>query len=182
MLEITVTLTEGFDDETQMFVPTETKILKMEHSLVSVSKWESKWEKPFLDNSYEKTEEMTLDYIRFMILNDYEESHLNKLSKENVESITDYINSSQTATWFAEDQTKQKSTRSKVITSDLIYYWMVAQTIPFECQHWHLNRLITLIRITEAENRPKKKMSPKETINQHRALNQARRAKYGNKG
>lgn len=183
MLTIQVSIEDGFDEETSEFVSVKSETLELEHSLVSLSKWESKWEKPFLDKNTEKTTEMFLDYIRFMILNDYEESTLNKLTQENINEISEYINSKQTATWFNEISDNPSSrgpkVSGKIVTSDLIYYWMVALTIPFECQTWHLNRLITLIRITELENRPKKNMPKKESMSRHRALNQARRAKSG---
>lgn len=177
MLELTVTLKEGYDESIGEFVELSGAVLQLEHSLVSLSKWESKWEKSFLDSKTEKTEEMLLDYIRCMILNEYEEETLQKLTREQVTQINEYINAKRTATWFNERPTDgRRAPRAKVITSDLIYYWMVAMTIPFECQTWHLNRLITLIRITEAENKPKERMGRKESMAQHRATNQRRRS------
>ena len=175
MLEITISRQEGFDDELGEFVSMDTSVLRLEHSLVSLSKWESKWEIPFLEPKYEKTNEHLLDYIKMMVVGEYNEEDLQYLTGDHINQINEYINSKQTAAWFADD--KRSGGSSRTVTSDLIYYWMVALNIPFNpTENWHLNRLMTLIRIAELENRPKKSMSRSETINQHRQLNSARRA------
>lgn len=177
MLELRITLKEGLDEETNQFVATEWVTIQLEHSLISLSKWESKWEKPFLKESNGATPEMYYDYYVAMLLNPEDEKYLDALDQKNVEEINEYINSKQSAAWINDPQSKGGGNRGKTITSDLIYYWMVAMQIPFECQHWHLNRLITLIRITELEQRPKKNVPRKENLASHRALNQARRDK-----
>lgn len=186
MLELEVTLQKGFDEsigEFGGFVAKESKILHLEHSLLTLSKWESKWEKAFLGDA-EKSNEELIDYIRMMIVDDYDEDDLSKLSQANITQINEYINSKQTATWFNEKNVRGGGPNSsRTITSDLIYYWMVAMTIPFDpCEGWHLNRLITLIKITDLENQPKKNQPRRETMANHRSINAARRARYGTNG
>ena len=180
MLQITIPAKEQFDDATQEFIYSKEQTLQLEHSLVSLSKWESKWCKPFLSKN-PKTHEETLDYVRCMTLtqNVKPEVYYN-LTEENIEAVYAYINAPMTATTFSDDGSK-KSNR-EVTTSELIYYWMVALQIPFECQKWHLNRLITLIRVCNVKNQPSKKRSTRDTLNYYASLNAARKAKLNSKG
>lgn len=180
MLEITIPGREYFDDSTDRFVTEEDCVLELEHSLVSLSKWESKWEKAFL-SAKNHTDEETLDYIRCMILTPGVDAKvLQRLTEENVTAINNYISKNMTATWFPED--KKKGQGGESVTSELIYYWMIAQNIPFECQNWHLNRLITLVRVCNAKNAPQKKMSKAEIAQRNRELNAQRRAQMGTSG
>lgn len=178
MLRINIPISEHYDEETEKFV-TQTVSVDLEHSLASLSKWESKWKKPFLSDD-EKTDEQTLDYIRMMVLNDdFPEDIFQKLSMENVKQINEYIEDKMTATWFKQ----QPESRTKpIITSEIIYYWMVSLNIPFECENWHLNRLITLVRVCDEKNKPPEKQDPQAMAAQRKAVNDARRAKYKTKG
>ena len=185
MLKLDVVLQEGFDEskgERGEFVPMQTVELTFEHSLLSLSKWESKWEIAFL-GPVEKTDEQMIDYIRTMITSPFEEEHINHLSVADVKAINDYINKKHSAATLPEKAGGSGPNSRQIVTSDLIYYWMVAMTIPFEpCETWHLNRLITLIRITDLENQPKKKPGAKQTMDDHRAAVEASRARFEKKG
>lgn len=180
MLTITVLGEESFDEEKEEFVYPEAFELQLEHSLVSLSKWESEFEKPFLDQT-ERTNEEVLGYIRAMILTpDVPEEALNKLSQENVDEINKYIDAKMTATWF-NDVDKNRPSR-EVITSELIYYWMFTAGIPIECETWHLNRLITLIKVFSAKNEKPRKMTSAEAARHRAKLVEERRKKYGTRG
>ncbi len=178
MLQITIPEAELFNDATGMFITCPQIRLRLEHSLLSISKWESKWKKPFLTNE-QKTPEEFLDYIRCMTINSVDSSVYARLRREDYLAIQDYLNDPQTATTF--HQWKNIPHKSKVITSELIYYWMVAAQIPFEVEKWPLNRLMTLIRVYSVEN-DTSKMSKKDVYKSNRAINQARRAKLHSKG
>ena len=180
MLEIIIPEHELFNEATNEFITIKPQTIKLEHSLVSVSKWESKWKKPFLDRK-KKTREETIDYIRCMTITQNVSPYVYAgLSSNNIEEVAKYIEDSQTATWFTEDNPPKG--QREVITSELIYYWMVAFNIPIECQKWHLNRLLTLIRICNIKNQKPKRMSKKAIMNDNRALNAARRARINSKG
>ena len=169
---------EYLDESTSSFVHIKyaKQTLQLEHSLISLSKWEAKWCKPFLSKE-EKTKEETLDYVRCMTINQNVDPNVyNGIDNEIMKKIKDYIDAPMTATWFRKEE--QRPNR-KVITSELIYYWMIAQNIPFECEKWHLNRLFTLLKICGEKNKPQKKMSKKEAAAQQRSLNaQRKRAKH----
>ena len=180
MLKITIPAVEMFDEKTQTFTTTNEQTLQLEHSLVSLSKWESKWCKPFLSNK-EKTLEETLDYIQCMtITQNVKPDTYRCLSRSNIEEINKYIEAPMTATTFSGDT--QKGRNKETITSELIYYWMISLNIPMECQKWHINRLLTLIRVCNIKNAPPKKMGRTETINHYAALNAARRKQFNTKG
>lgn len=180
MLTITIPAREMFDDKTQTFITTKEQTLQLEHSLVSLSKWESKWCKSFLARE-EKTMEETLDYIRCMTITQNVNPNIyNSLSNSNINKIKEYIEAPMTATTFHENQ--QKGSNREIITSELIYYWMISLNIPMECQKWHLNRLLTLIRVCNVKNTPPKKMNKKDVMNRYASLNAARRNKLNSKG
>ena len=179
MLLLTIPAAELFDDRTQEFIKIPEYKLQMEHSLVSLSKWESKWGKPFLSKE-PKTAAETIDYIKCMtITQNVNPKVYNSLTTENIEQINKYIDEPMTATTFHE----VNNTRSReIITSELIYYWMFSLNIPMECQKWHLNRLLTLIRVCNIKNAPPKKMSRSDIMSRNAALNAARRKKLNSKG
>ena len=178
MLTITIPAMELFNDITQEFIETKAQTIQLEHSLVSISKWESKWNKPFLANN-DKSIAETLDYIRCMtITQNVNPDIYRRLSRSNIEDINNYIDAPMTATTFSDN----KSGRSReIVTSELIYYWMISLNIPMECQRWHLNRLLTLIRVCNVKNTPPKKMSRREIMNRNAALNAARRKQLNSK-
>ena len=180
MLQITIPQTELWDESKQEFVSLKEQTLQLEHSLVSLSKWESKWNKSFL-SSREKTYEETIDYIKCMTLTPNVKPEVYRgLTKSNVEQINKYIEAPMTATSFVED--KRGTGSRATITSELIYYWMIALNIPFECQKWHLNRLLTLIRVCEIKSQPPKKMSKREIMNRNSSLNSARKKQLNTRG
>ena len=183
MLQITVPGTELFDESTETFIQTKEIKLKLEHSLLSISKWEAKWCKPFLgtNKNDKRTNKEMLDYIECMTLNsDVPKEVYSTLTVENLEAIRNYINHPMTATTIT-DRSKHNPFRNEIVTSELIYYWMVAYQIPFECEKWHINRLITLVKICNAKNNTKT-MSTRETLEYNRALNNARRKALHTKG
>lgn len=176
MLKFTVPETDYFDDKKQEFISTEEVTLELEHSLISLSKWETIWEKPFLGTD-EKTPEEILSYIYCMTLSpDVSPEVYQRLSNDHLKQIQNYIDSKMSATWFTERNSQAKPKNREIITSELIYYWMIAHSIPFECQHWHLNRLFTLIKVCNAKNAPEKKMSQREMLAQRNQLNAQRKA------
>lgn len=180
MLTITVPGGESFDNDTQKFVYTTDVTITLEHSLVSLSKWEALLEKPFLGRE-KKTIEETFAYIQAMCLTpDVEPEVFYRLTKENLDEVNNYIGAKMSATWFTDNKNQRPS--REIITSELIYYWMTALNIPLECEHWHLNRLFTLIKVAGEKNSPKKKMGRSEALAQQRALNAQRQAEYGTAG
>ncbi len=187
MLQITIPDVEYYDESAGEFVSIKGQTIQLEHSLVSISKWESKWKIPFLDKRKEKTIDQLIDYIRCMTITQNVNPNVYKgLSKANIKEIEAYIEDPMTATWFSSDDKNQpQKKKSEVITSELVYYWMTAAQIPFECQRWHFNRLLTLIRICGIKNAPpdkKKKIGRNELAARNHALNAARKAKYHTTG
>lgn len=180
MLNITIPKQELYDEENNEFINLPEKTICLEHSLVSVSKWESKWKKPFLSKE-PKTVEETIDYIKCMtITQNVDDKVYNYLSKENIKDINKYIDDSMTATTFYD--MRKNTVRQENITSELIYFWMISLNIPMECQKWHLNRLLTLIKICNIKNDSGKKMSRSEINSRNAALNAARRKKLNTRG
>ena len=180
MLQITIPAGELLDESTQEFIVTKEQTLQLEHSLVSLSKWESKWCKSFLSRQ-DKTYEETIDYIKCMTLTQNVNPNVYLfLTKENIEQINNYIAAPMTATVFSND--RDGGINREVITSELIYYWMIAYNIPVEFQKWHLNRLLTLIRVCNVKNSPPKKRSKREIFQRNAALNAANKRRFNSKG
>lgn len=183
MLTITVPGIEYWDEIREEFITFEDTVLELEHSLASLSDWESEYRKPFFSKE-NKTYEETVFYIKCMTLTPNVDPEVySRLSNHNIEEVNKYIEDPRTATWFGEEKSKKKgSSRNKQITSELIYYWMTVLNIPPEYQYWHLNRLITLVRVCEAENNPPDKRSKRDIMSSNAARNAARRKRLGSKG
>lgn len=180
MLQITIPAREMWDERNNEFVYTNEQTLQLEHSLISLSKWESKWNKPFLSKE-SKTYEETLDYVKCMTLTQKvsPEIYVN-LTDENMRDIQRYIEAPMTATTFSEE--KNTKGNREIVTSELIYYWMIALGIPLECEKWHLNRLLTLVRVCNIKNSPPKKMGKNAIMSRNASLNAARRKRLNSKG
>jgi hypothetical protein len=164
---------------TNQFISLKTQELTLEHSLVSISKWESKWHRAFLAKG-EKTYEETVDYIKCMtITQNVDDRIYSLLTNENVHNVREYIEAEMTATKFSNDK---KGTNREIITSEIIYYWMIELNIPFECQKWHLNKLLTLINVCNIKKTPPKKMSRNEILRRNAALNASRRNSLNTRG
>lgn len=179
MLTLEVVMSESFNEVTSEFGEDSTFTLELEHSLVSLSKWESHFEKPFIETK--KTNEETLWYIReaMTLTPNVPPEVFQKLSGDNLSSITKYIARKMTATTFRD---RPGSSTQEIITAELVYYWMFSLSIPKECEYWHLNRLLTLIRVFNVKNAPTKKMSAAEVAAHNRKLNEERRRQMGSKG
>jgi hypothetical protein len=171
----------GFNEETNEFVfDDDSFVLQLEHSLVSLSKWEEIFEKPFWGKE-DKSDEETIAYIRLMMLNpDVPPEIFSRLTQAHIDEINRYINAKRTATWFKEVPTHRQN--KEVITAEIIYYWMIALQIPKECEHWHLNKLLTLVRVCNQKNAPQKKTGKHEMLAQRRELNAQRKAQHGTRG
>lgn len=180
MLKITVPATEFYDEVNQEFISSKEQTIQLEHSLISLSKWESKWKKPFLSKDSKSFEE-SVDYIKCMtITQNVPDATYGALNSYHIEAVNRYIEDSMTATVFSDP--KKKVTGREIITAEIIYYWMIAMNIPFECQKWHLNRLLTLINVCSIKNQPQKKMSKRELMARNRALNESRKRSLNTKG
>lgn len=185
MLKITIPGIENWDKENQEFVYTDSVELVLEHSLVSLSKWEAEFEKPFLGPDQKTTEE-TLGYFRHMTLTpDISPEVYNRLTDDHVHQINQYLGAKMTATWFVDHSQKPNRGRKEIITSEIIYNWMLDMKIPFDRETWHLNKLITLIKVRNEKNSPNQKgnkMTPREVAQRNRELNEQRLAKLGTSG
>lgn len=180
MLKINIPGLELYDEVKEEFIEIKGQTIALEHSLVSISKWESKWKVPFLNNK-NMTSEQVLDYVRCMTLTQNVHPLLyTNLNQEHIEAIRKYIDDPMTATWFSDSK---KSPSREIVTSEVIYYWMIESNVPMECQKWHLNRLLTLIKVINDKREPnKKKMSRREIYKQNAALNAARKARLHTHG
>lgn len=179
MLKITIPGIESWDEKLEEFIASKEQTIQLEHSLVSLSKWESKWCKPFLGKE-EKTTEQAIDYIRCMTTTqNIDEKIYDQMTNENVIEVKKYIDAPMTATVFSNTD---KTINREIITAEIIYYWMVALNIPFECQKWHLNRLLALINVCNIKNQPPKKRSKTEIMSRNASINAARKQALNTKG
>lgn len=195
MLKLTVAGEQSWNPRTEEFEYTKPVELRLEHSLLSLAKWESKWHVPFLTSSGNMTREQQLDYIRCMtVTQGTDPAVYRKLTREQLTAINEYMDDPMTATWFAGEpkpnepkdkriaRPKRRPPRGGTTTAEVLYAQMFALGIPKECEKWHLNRLLTLIRVGQEMNAPQKKMSPGERMSQQRALNAQRKAKMHTRG
>lgn len=179
MLELTIPTTKMFNEQTGEITVLGGGTIKLEHSLAAISKWEAIVKKPFLEQESMTAQQLLL-YIKCMSEDTIDDKILAGITDKNIEDISDYISDSMTATWFKEDH--KKTGGKRIVTSELIYYWMATVGIPFECDKWHFNRLMTLIRIAGEEQKPSEKMDKKALAKRNRSLNAARRAKMHSRG
>nr|DAM76697.1 MAG TPA: hypothetical protein [Caudoviricetes sp.] len=179
MLQITIpAMNDLWDERNQQFLSIKETTIQLEHSLLSISKWESKWNKSFI-NTKDKTEEELIDYIKCMtITKNVDQNIYVCLTAENIQEIVNYINAPMTATTIRDTG----KSNHEIVTSELIYYWMISLNIPVKFEKWHLNRLITLIRVCSIKNQPAKKMSQGEIMQRNAALNAARKKRWNTKG
>lgn len=179
MLRIIIPEQELYNEKENLFFKTKSQDLVLEHSLVSLSKWESKWQKPFLTKKG-LTREETIDYIRCMTITQNVDPQIyNYITQDNLNTVRDYISEPMTATTFSKND---KKVTNEIITAEIIYYWMITFDIPFECQKWHLNKLLTLINVCSIKNQSPKKMSKQELLSRQRAINEARKSRIGTRG
>lgn len=182
MLQLKIQGGELFDEKTNKFVSVKPQTLQLEHSLVSISKWEAKWKKPFMRPDPMTVEE-TVDYIRYMTVSpqNVNPDVYRFITEENVKQVMDYIHNPMTATTISSRPGQRR--QQQIITSEVVYYYMTAYQIPFDpCQKWHFNRLMTLIRVCDEKQQKPKKMSKSEIMNRNRQRNAARKAKTGTRG
>lgn len=181
MLTITIPQREYFIEETSQIVTIKETTLRLEHSLLSVSKWESKHCKPLMSKFYEKTSEEAIDYIRCMTIdNNVDPMVYMGITQDQLDEIYKYMEAPMTGTKFSEDANEKPS--REVITAEILYWQMITLGIPFECQKWHLNRLLTLIKVCSRKNAPKKKIPRREALQQRRELNNKRKKKLNTRG
>lgn len=185
MLKIEIPdIEDRWDPVKKEFVNVKGTTLILEHSLVSVQKWESKWHVPYMSTE-NKTNEMILDYIKCMVMfpHEFNEDLINYIPRGELEKVIKYINDPMTATTFSDtSKTSGNSSKKEKVTAEIVYYWMIALNIPMEYRKWHLNQLLTLIHVCEIKNAPQKKMGKNEVMARNRALNAQRRARMRSKG
>lgn len=180
MLVLQIGGREYFDEAESRFIPIKEKTVRLEHSLKSLARWESKWNIAFLSN--DKTQEQSIDYYWCMeITGTVPRSYFAYLTPEQEQKIQDYIKSPMTATTISHRGPKKPPSK-KIVTAEVIYFWMLQYGIPFECEKWPLNRLLTLIEVCSVEGCPQHKMSMREQMAQQRALNASRKSKYKTRG
>lgn len=181
MLSITIPAIEGWDEENERFIILAEEVkLELEHSLVAISKWESKWHKPFLTKD-EKSSEEIMDYIKFMTLTkNVDPLVYNRLTEDNIKAVDEYLQDPMTATTISKD--KLGKPNREIITAEIIYYWMTALNIPFQCEEWPIKRLLTLVQVCNIKNSPSKKRKASDTLSRYAAANAARKKNLNTRG
>ena len=179
MLTIKINEDEFWDEDRNIFIPIHATEFHFEHSLLAISKWEEKWQIPYLDDTTPKTKAQEDDYLRCMCSEEISDEHLLVLNGYHGDELKNYIKNKMTATWFDDSNTRHKKS---IVTNEIVYYWMFSNGIPKECETWNFNKLMTLIRVFSEKNGPEKKMSMKDRYAYQKSLNAARRAKSGSRG
>lgn len=182
MLELHLPAEEVFDRKESKIYKLPEITLRLEHSLLTISKWETIWELPFLSEE-KKTNDQLHSYVSIMAGGNLEEETLNRLGQSHYEKLNTYLNAKHSATWFSDPPNQRKSTQT--VTSELIYFWMTTYNIPFECENWPFARLMNLIRIASIKNDPdkgKKKRNKSQMLSERAMLNQKRREELGTTG
>lgn len=181
MLRITIPPVEFYDEANNRFISSKGQTIDLEHSLISISKWESKYHKPFiLRIPTPRTYAESIDYIKCMALTrNVDPTIYYGLTGENIRQINEYMDDPMTAVWISKSN---NSTTGEEITSELIYYWMICYKIPFECQKWHINKLLALIHLCHVKTTPPKKLSPTELAMRNSAINNERRRRLNTSG
>lgn len=186
MLEIKVKEQRLYDENKNEFIYIKPVTLKLEHSLISIRKWESKHHKPFLGGKGdEKTLDELVDYISCMVINkeNVDPTVIYHLPAEVIQKVIVYIKDDMTATWFTGNHRVGASNiLGEVVTAEIIYYWMISYNVPIELERWHLNQLLTLLKVINIKNGGEKKMSKRDAAIERTAENMRRRAKYHTKG
>ena len=194
MLTLTIPGKQNWDPVKQEFLYTAPVELKLEHSLLSLAKWESKWHIPFLSNAGAMTREQGLDYLRCMTVSKGVPPEVyTRLTREQCDALNAYMNDPATATWFrgerkpnepppADTRPRRRTGSGTETTAEVIYSQMFQLGIPKECEKWHLNRLLTLIRVCQESQNPPKKMRSREWAAERKALNEKRKAKMHTRG
>ena len=178
-LKITIPALEQYNDEKGEFINLKEQTLQLEHSLVSISKWESKWHKPFISKE-SKTVAESIDYIRCMTLTQNVNPEVyHRITSTIIDQVGKYIEALMTATVFSN---ANKGKSSEIVTAEIIYYWMISLNIPEKCEKWHFNRLLTLINVCSIKNQPKKKIGKKEIMSRNASINAARKQALNTRG
>lgn len=190
MLQIVIPATKGeqlWDEKNEVFVyrgeDVERK-LQLEHSLVSIRKWETKWNKAFLSEKTKKTltNEEAVDYIRCMtITQNVNPTVYDRLTSENMAEIEKYMNSPMTAVALT-NRPRNNTGPKDVVTSELIYYWMISYGIPIQCEKWHLNSLLALIQVFNMKNSNGPKRNQRQLISDYARINAQRRKEWKTRG
>lgn len=180
MLEIHIPELEFYDESNNEFFTRKPLDVSLAHSLISISKWEGIWKKAYFPSSYQEGLQGGLEelsYVECMIIGKTPSYVPMYLLQNHKRELHEYINDTQTATTL--HQLGPRKGVTPTITSELIYYWMIKFGIPFECQRWHVSRLLALIEVcNNKENAKGNKMNPVDSARYRYELNKKRLAAY----
>lgn len=180
MLKLRVQSKEWFDEKKSEFITFDGADLELEHSLKAIREWEGKWERPFFSDK-QMTKAEFIDYVRCMTLNKVDKLAYLSLSNANVREIQKYLEKKHTATWFSNKQNTPKR-RNETVTAELVYYWMTELGIPYTCESWNFNTLMTLIEVCNRKNAKPSKRNSSDILSEQAKLNAERRKRLNTKG